>query len=106
MNSRKVVFVPTLHSVFNHETKHNEVKPFSAEETETLLSFLRDPKALLTSGDTVDFSVPINVLTNETIAVTIRAIMIIITMSMIRMIMILISLIDLHIRMPKVNGKN
>ena len=58
MNSRKVVFVPTLHSVFNHETKHNEVKPFSAEETETLLSFLRDPKALLTSGDTVDFSVP------------------------------------------------
>ena len=58
MNQRKVVFVPTLHSVFNHETKHNEVKPFSAEETETLLSFLRDPKALLTSGDTVDFSVP------------------------------------------------
>ena len=57
MNQRKVVFVPTLHSVFNQETKHNEVKPFSAEETETLLSFLRDPKALLAGGDTVDFTV-------------------------------------------------
>ena len=65
MTQRKVVFVPTVHSVFNQETKHNEVKPFSAEETETLLSFLRDPKALLNSGDTVDFAVPMTELRNR-----------------------------------------
>ena len=57
MNQRKVVFVPSLHLVFNQETKHNEVKPFSAEETETLLSFLRDPKPLLAGANTVDFTV-------------------------------------------------
>lgn len=64
MNQRKVVFVPTQHSVFNQETKHNEVKPFSAEETETLLSFLRDREALLATADTVDFSVSMAELRN------------------------------------------
>ncbi len=57
MNQRKVVIVPTIRAAQNTESKRVELVPFTGDETDLIVAYIRDPKAFLENNESETLTV-------------------------------------------------
>ena len=51
MTQRKVIIVPTIRAIQNKESKRVELVPFTSDETDLIVTYIRDPKAFLENNE-------------------------------------------------------
>jgi hypothetical protein len=57
MTQRKVIIVPTIRATQNTESKRVELVPFTGDETDLIVAYIRDPKAFLENNESETLTV-------------------------------------------------